>query len=73
MTLSIWDTMAIAGFILLWLMIFGTVITFLAGLIKKRQQKKQKEELYDRVMDAIKTDQDFSNIVRKLQKEAGDE
>jgi len=73
MTLSIWDTMAIAGFIVLWLFVLTLFLGFIGGLIKRSRAKKQKEELYDKVMQVIKTDEDFSRIVRNIQKETDDD
>ena len=73
MTLSIWDTMAIAGFIVLWLFILTLLLTFIGGLMKRARAKKQKEELYEKVMQVIKTDEDFTRIVRNIQKENDDD
>lgn len=73
MTLSIWDTMAISGFIVLWLFIITIFFAFIGGLAKRSREKKRKEELYDKVMEVIKTDDDFGRIVRNIQKETDDD
>jgi hypothetical protein len=73
MTLSIWDTMAIAGFTVLWLFLLWFILTALAAFGKRARQKRQKDEIYEKVMQAIKTDEDFSRIVRNLQKESDNE
>ena len=73
MTLSIWDTMAIAGFVVLWLFLLWIFLTALSVIGKRAQQKRQKDEIYEKVMAAIKTDEDFSRIVRNLQKESDNE
>ena len=73
MTLSIWDTMAIAGFIVLWIFLLMIVIAIIGGISKRSREKKQKEELYEKVMKVIKTDEDFTRIVRNLDKETGDD
>ena len=73
MTLSIWDTMAIAGFIVLWLSLLVFVLAILGGIAKRSREKKQKEELYEKVMKVIKTDEDFTRIVRNIQKESDDD
>lgn len=70
MTLSIWDTMAISGFVVLWMFVLWVVLSSLAALGKRARQKRQKDEIYEKVMEAIKTDEDFSRIVRNLQREA---
>jgi len=70
MTLSIWDTMAISGFIVLWIFLLGIILSILGTWAKKSKQKKQKDEIYEKVMEAIKTDEDFGRIVRNLQKDA---
>ena len=73
MTLSIWDTMAIAGFTVLWLFLLWFILTAIATASKRARQKRQKDEIYEKVMEAIKTDKDFSRIVRNLQKESDNE
>ncbi len=73
MTLSIWDTMAIAGFVVLWLFLLWFILTALASFVKRARQKRQKDEIYEKVMQAIKTDEDFSRIVKNLQKESDNE
>lgn len=73
MTLSIWDTMAIAGFIVLWMFLIWIFLTALSVVGKRARQKRQKDEIYEKVMAAIKTDEDFSRIVRNLQKESDNE
>lgn len=73
MTLSILDTMAIAGFIVLWLFLLMIVLAIIGGITKKSRQKKEKDELYEKVMKVIKTDEDFTRIVRNIQKENDDD
>jgi len=73
MTLSVLDTMAIAGFIVLWLFILTIVLGIIAGLAKRSKEKKQKDEIYEKVMEAIKTDEDFGRIVRSIRKDIDDE
>lgn len=73
MTLSIWDTMAIAGFIVLWILLLGIFFSIIGAIAKRSKQKKQKDEIYEKVMEAIKTDEDFGRIVRNLQKESDNE
>jgi Na+-transporting methylmalonyl-CoA/oxaloacetate decarboxylase gamma subunit len=73
LTLSIWDTMAIAGFIVLWLFLLMIVLAIIGGITKKSRQKKEKDELYEKVMKVIKTDEDFTRIVRNIQKENDDD
>lgn len=73
MTLSIWDTMAIAGFIVLWLFLIAIVLGILGSIAKKSREKRQKDELYEKVMDVIKTEEDFGRIVRNIQKETDDD
>lgn len=69
MTLSIWDTMAISGFIVLWILLLGIFFSIIGAVAKRSKEKKQKDEIYEKVMEAIKTDEDFGRIVRNLQKE----
>jgi Na+-transporting methylmalonyl-CoA/oxaloacetate decarboxylase gamma subunit len=73
MTLSVWDAMVIAGFTVLWLFILILILAIISGAAKKSREKKQKEELYEKVMQVIKTDEDFGRIVRGLQKENDDD
>lgn len=73
MTLSVWDTMAIAGFIVLWVFILGLILSIIGGMLKRSKEKKQKDEIYEKVMEVIKTDEDFGRIVRNLQKESDNE
>jgi Na+-transporting methylmalonyl-CoA/oxaloacetate decarboxylase gamma subunit len=73
MTLSIWDAMVIAGFTVLWLFVLILILAIISGAAKKSREKKQKEELYEKVMQVIKTDEDFGRIVRNIQKETDDD
>lgn len=73
MTLSIWDTVAISGFIVLWILLLGIFFSIIGAIAKRSKQKKQKDEIYEKVMEAIKTDEDFGRIVRGLQKETDNE
>lgn len=73
MTLSIWDTMVIAGFIVLWITLLGIFFSIIGAITKRSKEKKHKEEIYEKVMEAIKTDDDFGRIVRGIQKESDNE
>lgn len=73
MTLSIWDTVAISGFIVLWILVLGIFFGIISSLAKRSKEKKQKDEIYEKVMEAIKTDGDFGRIVRNIQKETDNE
>lgn len=73
MTLSIWDTVAISGFIVLWIFLLGIVLSIIGTLAKRSKEKRQKDEIYEKVMEAIKTDEDFGRIVRNLQKDNDNE
>lgn len=64
MTLSIWDTAAIAAWIVLWLSLLGLFISFL-GVLEKR--RKQRNEIFEKLRKSSKTQEEFDEMVRMLQ------
>lgn len=64
MTLSIWDTAAIAGWIVVWFTVMGLIVGIIGAATKKR---KQRNEVYDKLRKAVKTQEEFDDIVRMMQ------
>ena len=63
MTLSIWDTAAIAGWIVIWLTVLMIVVGAIGAATKRRRQKN---EVYDKLRKAVKTQEEFDQIVRMM-------
>ena len=63
MGLSVWDTAMIAGWIVLWLMLLTMVVGFFGAIAKRRRQKN---EVYEKLRKAVKTQDEFDQIVRMM-------
>ena len=63
MTLSVWDTAMIAGWIVLWLLVAMLIVSVLGTFAKRRRQKN---EVYERLRKAVKTQDEFDQIVRMM-------
>ena len=65
MTLSIWDTAMIAAWIVVWFTILGMIFGIIGAATKKR---KQRNEVYEKLRKAVKTQKEFDDIVQMMQK-----
>jgi ABC-type arginine transport system permease subunit len=63
--MSIWDTAMVALWIVVWFTVLGMILGIIGAATKKR---KQRNEVYEKLRKAVKTQKEFDDIVQMMQK-----
>jgi preprotein translocase subunit YajC len=63
--MSIWDTAMVALWIVVWFTVLGMIFGIIGAATKKR---KQRNEVYEKLRKAVKTQKEFDDIVQMMQK-----
>jgi|AntAceMinimDraft_11_1070367.scaffolds.fasta_scaffold07745_5 prolipoprotein diacylglyceryltransferase len=69
MELSIWDTAMIAAWIVVWLSVAMIFFGIIGAMAKSRKQKNQ---VYNKLRKAVKTEAEFDRIVKTMKDGDGD-